>query len=295
MRTFIIYPICFSVLLLFPCTSKKTVDIVEVTAKDFQFEVRDEIPSGWTTFKFNNTGHAPHFFLLNKLPDSISFDAYHMEVTKPFENVFDSLKAGKSKEEAIGLLVSMIPSWYFTSVKQMGGTGIVDAGKVAQTTLKLEPGTYAMECYIKENGIFHTALGMIRPIKVTSDSSDQKPPDVDVDITLTNFKFESEGEIKRGLNTVAVHFKEQPEAGGANDIHLIKIEDSSDIAATIPWLNWMNIEGLQPPAPVEFLGGSQEMPVGYTSYFTVDLQQGNYAWIAESSADKGMVKTFAVE
>lgn len=269
--------------------------IVEVTAKDFTFEVDDEILSGWSTFRFKNSGHAEHFFLLNLLPDNISFGTYYSQVTKPFDVVFDSLKAGMTKADAGAMLGEMIPSWYFTSVKSMGGTGIVAAGKTAQTTLKLEPGTYVMECYIKEKGVFHTALGMIRPIIVKEEASTMEPPKANMDITLRNYKFETEGEIKLGINTIAVHFKEHPEIGLGNDVHLIRLNDSTEIEEVIYWLDWMNIEGLQSPAPVEFLGGTQEMPVGFTSYFTVDLKPGNYAWIAESSASKGMVKFFKVE
>lgn len=72
-------------------------------------------------------GHAEHFFLLDLLPDSISFDDYKTKVGRPFDMVFDSLKAGNSKADAINLLVQSVPSWYFTSVKQMGGTGIISA------------------------------------------------------------------------------------------------------------------------------------------------------------------------
>jgi hypothetical protein len=36
------------------------------------------------------------------------------------------------------------------------------------------------------------------------------------------------------------------------------------------------------------------MPVGYTSYFSVDLQPGNYAWISEPSAERGMIKEFTI-
>lgn len=31
-------------------------NVVEVTARDFTFEVADEILSGWTTFRFKNSG-----------------------------------------------------------------------------------------------------------------------------------------------------------------------------------------------------------------------------------------------
>ena len=284
-----------SIVILYSCDTSTNDNVVEVIARDFNFEVVDEIQSGWTTFQFENIGHTEHFFLLNLLPDTISFETYHNEASRPFEVVFDSLKAGKSKSEAIGMLIEMIPGWYFTSVKQMGGTGIIAAGKTTQVTLKLAPGTYAMECYIKEQGIFHTALGMIRSIIVREESSDLEPPKADMEITLTNYKIETKGKVKTGKNTIAVHFKEHPELGMGNDVHLIRMNDTTDIDEVIFWLDWMNIKGLESPAPVEFLGGTQEMPVGYTAYFTADLVPGNYAWISESSAAKGMVEMFTVE
>jgi len=289
------FTILLVAILIYSCNSSPNKKVVEVIARDFNFEVVDEIPSGWTTFQFRNMGHAEHFFLLNLLPDTISFETYHNEVTRPFDVVFDSLKAGKSKEEAIGMLVEMIPGWYFTSVKQMGGTGIITAGKSTQVILKLEPGTYAMECYIKEQGVFHTALGMIRSITVREEFRELEHPQADMNITLTNYKIETKGEVKAGKNTVAVHFKEHPELGMGNDVHLIRLNDTTDIDEVILWLDWMNIKGLESPAPVEFLGGAQEMPAGYTAYFTADLVPGNYAWISESSAAKGMVEMFIVE
>jgi len=287
--------ILITVTLLCSCDMSTNENVVEVIARDFKFEVVDEIPSGWTTFQFKNIGHAEHFFLLNLLPDTISFETYHSEVTRPFDIVFDSLKAGKSKAEAITMLIEMIPGWYFTSVKSMGGTGIISAGKTTQVTLKLEAGTYAMECYIKEQGVFHTALGMIRPITVGEEVSDLEPPKANMDITLTNYNIETKGEVKVGENTVAVNFKEHPEVGLGNDVHLIRLNDKADIDEVIFWLDWMNIKGLESPAPVEFLGGTQEMPVGYTSYFSVNLEPGTYAWISESSASQGMVKMFTIE
>ena len=50
---------------------------------------------------------------------------------------------------------------------------------------------------------------------------------------------------------------------------------------------------------LEFLAanvtGTQEMPVGHTAYFTVELESGRYAWISESTAALGMVKEFTVK
>ena len=289
--------ICISVLLVIviSCSMPSTENIVEVTAKDFTFEVADSIPSGWNTFRFTNTGHAEHFFLLNYIPDSISFQRYRNEASKPFEMIFDSLKAGVTKEHAGGLLGTMLPAWYFTDVKPMGGTGIVSMHQTAQVTLNLNPGTYVMECYIKEKGVFHTAFGMIRTITVTNEVSNTIEPKANFEMTLTNFKYEFTGEVKAGKNIVAVHFKEHSQYSLGNDVHLVQLSDSTQMAEVIEWMDWMNVEGLQSPGPATFLGGTQEMPVGYTSYFTIDLKPGNYAWVAESAASKGMVHTFTVE
>jgi hypothetical protein len=287
--------VLLTAIFFFTFQSAEAKNVVDVVARDFRFEVANEIPSGWTTFRMKNMGHAEHFFFLSLLPDSISYKRYHRGVTRPFEEVLDSLQAGMSKSDAVNLLIEKVPSWYFTAVKPMGGTGIIESGKTAQVTMKLEPGTYAMECYIKQNGVFHTELGMIRSITVLQKNSGMEPPRASVDLTLTNFNIAQEGSMKTGVNTVAVHFREQPEAGLGNDIHLIKLSKDTNMDSVAAWMDWMNIGGLESPAPVTFLGGTQEMPVGYTSYFTVNLKPGSYAFISESAAARGMIKRFTVK
>lgn len=283
-------------LLFVSCKPKPSTNVIEVTARDFNFFTQDSIPSGWTTFQFKNEGHATHFFFLTQLPKGITFQRYHTEVLPPFVIAMDSLKAGESKADVGALLGRLLPKWY-ASAKVMGGAGLTAPGKTSQTTLKLEPGNYSMECYIKtEDGKFHSELGMIRPITVTQEHSGMKEPDdADVELTLSNFKIESKGELSSGKHTVAVHFKEHPKFGLGNDVHLVRLKDDTNMDEVINWLDWMNVGGLRTPAPAEFLGGTQEMPVGYTAYFTVDLEPGNYAWISESSASKGMVKRFSID
>ncbi len=277
------------------CSNSSNENVVDVTAKDFRFEMIDSIPSGWTTFRLKNMGHADHFFLLSLLPDSVTFEEYLNEVSRPFDIVFDSLKAGTSKEDAINFLIQSIPSWYFTSVKAMGGTGIIDAGKTTQVTMNLIPGTYVMECYIKEQGVFHTALGMIRQVTVTEKESGMKPPEATVNVYLTNNDIRTEGEIESGLNVFAIHFEEHPEIGLGNDIHLVKTNAATDLNEVLAWMDWTNVKGLEPPAPVEFLGGSQEMPVGNTSYFTINLEPGTYAFVSEAPMRKGNIFTFKID
>jgi hypothetical protein len=109
---------------------------------------------------------------------------------------------------------------------------------------------------------------------------------------------EVRGEPAPGSQTVAVHFQDQMvhENFSGHDVHLAKLADDTDLKNLVAWMDWTQPNGLQVPAPVEFLGGLEEMPAGETGYFTVTLEPGRYAWIAEvpHSDKKGMLKTFTV-
>ncbi len=298
MKKYFISPILALILsmLIMSCNQKPPANVVDVTAKDYYFNTQDTLPSGWTTFRFNNEGHAHHFFFLTLLPENIGFQQYINEVAPPFAVTMDSLRAGMDKASAGAMLGGMLPEWY-ASAKTMGGAGIIQPGKSEETTIKLEPGTYVMECYVKTSeGKFHSELGMIRPIFVTSENSGMKEPgNANMNISLYNNKIDTEGKMTAGHNLVAVHFKEHPQYGLGNDIHVAQLTDDTNMDSLINWMNWMNLNGLQSPAPAQFMGGTEEMPVGYTAYFTVNLQPGKYAFISETAVDENMVKVFNVD
>ena len=269
--------------------------VVEVMARDYAFDAPAEIPSGWTTFQMKNEGSEHHFFLLTRLPEGKAFDDYVEEVGVAFETAWDSLRAGRmDKAEAGQLLGQLLPEWY-GAVTPMGGPGLVAPGGLAQTSVNLDPGTYVMECYVKTpDGTFHTSLGMARPITVTSELSSASAPEANIEVSLSNYEITIKGEATAGETTVAVRFREHPEFGLGNDVHLARLNDEVDLDEVAQWMDWMEVAGLQAPAPAEFLGGTQEMPIGYTAYFTVKFEPGRYAWITEASADKGMLNVFTV-
>ncbi len=269
--------------------------VVRVTASDYAFQVPDSIPSGWSTFRMENQGEEHHFLLLNRLPDGKTFQDYHRDVAAPFDSVWHVLKTGAAdKAEAGALLGRLLPDWY-ASVRPMGGPGLVAPGGVAWATMELDPGTYVIECYVKaKDGTFHTSLGMLQQITVTNESSGASPPEADIEVTLSNYEIAIEGELTQGEHTVAVHFAEHPVVGLGNDVHVVRLEAGTDLDEVVSWMDWMNVDGLRAPAPARFVGGTQEMPVGYTAYFTIELLPGRYAWISEAPAALGMVKEFTV-
>ena len=73
------------------------------------------------------------------------------------------------------------------------------------------------------------------------------------------------------------------------------MKPDTDLNEVLQWMDWTNIKGLEPPAPAEFLGGSQEMPVGNTSYFTINLEQGKYAFVSEAVMRKGNLLEFDID
>lgn len=63
-----------------------------------------------------------------------------------------------------------LPEWY-SEVQFLGGPGLISPEATAETTLKLEPGTYLMECYVKmSNGVFHSTMEMLRDFVVSTDN-----------------------------------------------------------------------------------------------------------------------------
>jgi hypothetical protein len=270
--------------------------VVEIAAVDYSFESPDTIPSGWTTLRFDNQGREVHFVSLWRLPDGKTLADYEAEVLPAFGAAYQPLEAGTiDKEEAGRILGERLPAW-FVETRSLGGVGFTSPGHMAETIVPLEPGVYVMECYVKTaEGAYHGALGMLKQLVVTEASTGGEEPTGDAEITLTNAGIQAPSTLSAGRHTIAVRFVEHPEYGLGNDVHVARMEEGTDPVAVTDWMDWMNVEGLRDPAPVEFLGGLHEMVTGATGYFIVDLAPGRYAWVGESPAEFPRIEAFTVE
>lgn len=130
---------------------------------------------------------------------------------------------------------------------------------------------------------------MVQPLTMTDDSSAASPPTADVDLTLSGGEFRIADTLTPGVHTIAVHF-----AGSPSDVHLARVKTSTDRERLANWLNPLQVDGVREPAPAEFVGGAHAMPVGRTSYFTVDLAPGDYAWVSGPGPEGKMVEEFLV-
>lgn len=276
-------------------------NVVEVQTEHMNFIMPDEILSGWTTFRYHNESHKTHFFLLEKMPvfegDQKGIEAYKEQIAPVFQDAMDLINEGKITEGFAEF--NRLPAWA-SQVVYTGGMGLVAPGETAQTTLHLDPGLYVMECYVKTNGRFHSVDGMVKEITVTEESSYASPPKKPtLYMTISSEGgIEIEGKLRPGLHTIAVNFKDQVvhENALGHDVHLVKLDRDTNLEGLEGWMNWINPQGLETPAPATFLGGVQEMPAGNTAYLHMVLKPGRYAWISEvpNPSSKGMLRTFTI-
>lgn len=278
-------------------TAADTAGTVLVVAHDYAFQAPDSLPSGWTTFRFQNRGKQTHFMILDHLPDGKTYQDYHTQLTPVFDSAWAAQQRGASVAEAGKILAQGLPSW-FADFEELGGVGLVAPGDTTRVTEKLVPGTYVLECYMKgPDGTFHRNMGMERPLYVTDRASGGRPPEADIHVTLRNDALVTTGKWTPGPHTVRVVYAEQPATGevGGNDVHVARLKDGQTAADLAPWIYFMNVKGLQVPAPAEFLGGVEEMPAGDTAYFSLDLAPGRYALISEVAPQRHMYTEFRVE
>ncbi|AHM58694.1 hypothetical protein D770_02110 [Flammeovirgaceae bacterium 311] len=271
-------------------------NLVEVKTNHMNFILSDEIPSGWTTFRYSNESNLTHFMLIDRMPvfkgEQKTYDDFK-EVSAVFMDAMDLINAGKSEEGFAEF--SRFPPW-FSKVVFSGGVGLVSPGEMAQTTVFMEPGTYVVECYVKTGGKFHP---MSRQLIVKEEAAHGSAPEPSLKVTLSREGgIEFEDEPTAGLHTIAVYFKDQRphEHFLGHDVHLVKLKADAELAELDAWMDWSDPDGLNTPAPAKFIGGVQDMPAGKTAYFTLNLEPGKYALVSEvpNPSSKGMLIPFNV-
>lgn len=285
--------------------SKAKQNVVEVVTTHMDLQMPSEIPSGWTTFRYENNGHAPHFFVIEKMPEGKTYEDSKREIVPLFQDAMDYIVAGDVDNinktfAALGAI-----EWY-GDVVFSGGPGIVSEGNTALSTVYLEPGTYTIECYVKdENNVFHVSMGMIAGFTVTNEDNGYAEPKSTMEVNISSqagITFDEK--VRPGKQVIKVNFEDQATYAHAlgHDVHLVKLSEIANISELSAWMNWSSPAGLLTPAPegVTFLGGMQELPAeDYQSsigFIETRLEPGTYGFIAEvpDPLSKNMLKVFTV-
>lgn len=307
-----VFGIFFTVLLILniACESKKGTEhkdddlskedpMITIVTNSMDFQCPDTIPSGWNTFMYDNRSNETHFFLFDQYPEGKTIVDTEKDILPVFQKGMNLITQGNSEDgfEAF----NMLPEWFF-KVVFVGGSGLVSPRSSSLTTIKLDPGYYVLECYVKmPDGTFHGTMGMTKEIIVSEENSGLYPPLAQVKINISS----SEGivfsdSISSGKQVFSVYFKDQiaHENFVGHDVNLVKYDESANLEVLESWLNWADPKGLISPAPegFTFLGGVNDMPAGSTGYFEAELDPGNYAFVSEvpGSLKKNLFKTFVI-
>jgi len=274
-------------------------NVIEIITENMDFQMPDTIPSGWNTFRYKNLSPQTHFFLVDKYPEGKTSEDAENLVAPVFESAMKLITEGKTEEGYAEF--AKLPEW-FSEVVFVGGSGLLSPNQVGETTLKLKPGKYIIECYVKmSNGVFHTSMGMTKDIVVTKTDSGNKELKGDIEIIISSADgIVFNDSISSGKHIFSVYYKDQTvhEHFVGHDINLVKLDENADLKELENWMNWADPKGLIEPAPsgITFLGGVNDMPEGNIGYFTATLDTGSYALISEvpNALSKNMLKTFVV-
>ena len=280
-------------------TIEEPSNVIDIITRGMEFQSVDTIPSGWNTFKYQNLSNETHFFLLDKYPEGKTVENTLTDVAPVFVEGMDLINEGKAEEGFAAF--SKLPKWY-SEIVFSGGSGLIAPQHTAITTVKLAPGYYIMECYVKmPNGKFHSTMGMAKPIIVTEKDSGNSPPTATINITLSGEEgITYDKSITKGQHVFSVFVKDQKPHENFiwHDINLVKLDKNASEDALEAWMDWSDPKGLVTPVPngVTFLGGVNEMAAGNTGYFMADLIPGKYALISEvpKSKSKNLFKIFEV-
>ncbi len=270
--------------------------VVEITAVDYAFSSPDTVQSGWVTLQMTNKGKEHHLFVITELPEGITYADFHNKVAVPLDSMRTLVRKGAiDTTTAQKKLARMIPDWFPKETKPIGGVSLTAPGRTAKTTLKLKPGNYVMECYVRtEEGRFHFLRGMEKPLVVTKDSTEALAPQADMSISLSKGQMKADTLVSPGSHTIAVHFgkkaKTDPLYLYNQHLHLARLENETSPEELADWMKWDPVM----PSPVDFIGGPQSMLDGNTAYMHVDLTPGRYAWVLGNPPKEGDIQPFIV-
>lgn len=275
--------------------------VIEVIAADYAFQAPDSIQSGWTTLRLiNDKGMEIHELGLARLPEEKHLSDYMNDIMPAWETILQELQRGEIEPSDIGSSAyEMLPNWN-SEINYIKSRGMISPGHTTENTLYLEPGTYMIECWIKDaDGNIHISNGMIRELTVLDAKNGAPTPTSDYSISLTEGGIQTKKEIGEGSHIIAVNFElNDDDQLFYDDIHLIRANNETDFTSINEWMGWYQVGGLRAPAPAEFLGGADvygSLPYGGKAYFSIDIEPGEYAWVVHAPGGDPVYERFVIE
>jgi len=221
--------------------------VLTVVARDFAFQAPDRVPAGMVTIQLQNRGQALHHVALMKL-----------DAGKTLDDVFTALRAGGPP-----------PAW----MHDMGGPNAPDPGSDANATLFLQPGNYAILCFVDiPDHVPHVMKGMAKMLTVTPAAvrAAAATPQGDIRMHLDDYSFTTSTPITAGRHTIRV----ENGAAQSHEVELIKLAPGKTANDLMAWM-----QSMQGPPPASAIGGISGIQRGTVQSFTHDFTPGTYVLI----------------
>ncbi|MEP6836222.1 MAG: hypothetical protein ABJB74_22725 [Gemmatimonas sp.] len=247
--------------------------VITITAKDFSFNAPDTVQGGMVTIKLVNQGPELHHIQLLRLTDG-----------KTVADLEQGLKAAKPD--------SPPPPW----AHDVAGPNAPIPGGEVSITEQLEPGTYAIVCFIPgADNIPHVMKGMIRALTVVPATAAAAPaPTSDISVVMSDYSWAVTPEITTGKHTIKI----ENSAEQSHEMLLVQLPPGKTVADLAAWVG----KQVGPP-PAKPMGGISGMPKGAVVYLPVDLEPGEYGLLCflndakdgKMHVEHGMMKQFTVK
>ena len=229
--------------------------VVDLVAGDFYFRSPDTIPAGLTTFRLRSVqgGHAAWIL---RIPPGHDL----RELVAPAH-------AGKP------------PAW----ARNLGGPGFPPKGGTANATMVLEPGEYAVLCYVagqSSKGKPHHQLGMFRRLVVApAPRTAGALPKADVVVTMVDHAFRLSAPIRPGRRVLRI-----VNAGSAlHEFKLYRVKPGRTAQESFAWKPESGT-----PQPDEEVTTIATLSPGGEATTTVDFTAGEYTIFCVPQAKHGM-------
>ena len=243
---------------------------VTITATDFGFQLPTApLVAGLTTMTLVNTGKELHQVTLIRITEG-----------KTVADLTAALQAP-----------GMPPSWAVA----WGGPNAAAPGGQSVATLVLEPGRYALVCFIPSpDGVPHMAKGMIIGVEVQPANTPAAALTAgDIQLDLSDYKFTLSQLPTAGQRTFTV----SNQGSEVHEVVVIRLAPGATMETALAWM----AAGEQGPPPGEPIAGVSGMAPGQVQNFTADLTPGTYGLICFVPAPDGkphflhgMTMTFTV-
>lgn len=246
--------------------------IVTIVAKDFAYEAPDTIMGGLVTMRMVNQG-----------PDFHHIQLIHIGDGHTYAEFLEGMKAMKPG--------APMPPW----LHDVAGPNTPVPGGEQSLTSELQPGTYAIVCFIPgPDKVPHFVKGMMKELTVIPNTGPAATaPVADITVKMTDYAWDVSPEITAGTHMIRIeNLAEQ-----SHEMVIARLEQGKTATDLANWLE--NQVGPPPGTP---MGGISGMAKGSVAYLPVNLTAGEYGLLCFLPDAKdgrphtvhGMTKQFTV-